>query len=398
MTDKQPVSVFQIFSIFLLLGLTSFGGPVAHIGYFHQEFVKRRGWLSEAQFSQLLALCQFIPGPASSQLGFAIGLSRGGSLGAIAAFVGFTLPSVLALVGFVSLLPLLSEGIGQALVHGLKIVAFVVVTDAVLGMATKLCPDATRKSMALAAVIALLLFASPGLQLIIIVIAAFLGAWLFKNKIEVHSNSEVLSIYIAPIVAKFSGVLFVALLVASLLSYEQTTSFVLASLYQAGALVFGGGHVVLPYLEQAFVGTGLLDKETFLAGYGAVQAVPGPLFTFASYLSAVIPTSLSLWLMVTLGTLAVFLPGFLLLLAVIPMWQKVSHNSQARAALAGVNAAVVGILAAALYDPIFTSSIIATEDLAIALVGFAILSVWKKPPIWVVVWGVVASLGLFLLR
>ena len=189
--------------------------------------------------------------------------------------------------------------------------------------------------------------------------------------------------------------MFVVLLIASLLSFEQTVSFILASLYQAGALVFGGGHVVLPYLEQAFVGTGLLDKETFLAGYGAVQAVPGPLFTFASYLSAVIPTGLSLWLMVTLGTLAVFLPGFLLLLAAIPMWQKVSHNSQAKAALAGVNAAVVGILAAALYNPIFTSSILTTLDLVIALVGFVILTVWKKPPIWVVTWGLLASLGLY---
>lgn len=397
MSDKQSASVFQIFSIFLLLGLTSFGGPVAHIGYFHQEFVKRRGWLNEAQFSQLLALCQFIPGPASSQLGFAIGLSRGGGLGALAAFIGFTLPSVLALVAFVSLLPLLSEGLGQALVHGLKIVAFVVVADAVLGMASKLCPDPARKTMAIAAVIALLLFASPGSQLMLIVIAAFVGVWLFKNKIEANSNSQALSIHITPIVAKLSGTLFAVLLVATLLSFEQTTSFVLTSLYQAGALVFGGGHVVLPYLEKAFVSSGLLDKETFLAGYGAVQAVPGPLFTFASYLSAVIPTSLSLWLMVTLGTLAVFLPGFLLLLAVLPAWQQVSHNQHAKAALAGVNAVVVGILAAALYNPIFTSSILAVEDLAVALVGFVILSVWKKPPIWVVIWGIIASIGLFLL-
>ena len=395
MNDKQPISAFQIFTIFLLLGLTSFGGPVAHIGYFHQEFVKRRKWLSEAQFSQLLALCQFIPGPASSQLGFAIGLSRAGGLGALAAFIGFTLPSVLVLVGFVSLLPILSEGIGQTLIHGLKIVAFVVVTDAVIGMAGKLCPDPMRKSIALISMIVLLLFPAAALQLVVIICAAFIGMYFCQGSILEQQKNASLDIKISVGIAKLCGFLFAILLLVAMLSPQQTTVFVLASLYQAGALVFGGGHVVLPYLEQAFVGTGLLDKSTFLAGYGAVQAVPGPLFTFASYLSAAVPTSLPVWYMVILGTIAVFLPGFLLLLAVLPVWQKVSGDHRAKSALAGINASVVGLLAAALYDPIFISSILSVHDLAIALVGFGLLTIWKRPPIWVVIWGLLASFSLF---
>jgi len=391
MTEQPKGSVFQIFYIFLLLGLTSFGGPVAHIGYFNQEFVKRRQWLTEAQFSQLLAMCQFIPGPASSQLGFAIGLSRAGGLGALAAFVGFTLPSVLALVAFVSLLPLLSDGVGQAFVHGLKIVAFVVVADAVIGMASKLCPDPVRKTIALFATGSLLFLSSVHMQLVLIVLAALVGIVWCKN--ETNDTQDNLNITVSAKVASISMLLFALLLVASLFQFDNTLTSMLASFYQAGALVFGGGHVVLPYLEQSFVASELVDKETFLAGYGAVQAVPGPLFTFASYLAAVVPTSYPLWLTVLLGTMAVFLPGFLLLFAVLPMWQQVAQNPTARAALAGVNAAVVGLLAAALYQPIFTSSILQTNDLVIALVGFILLTVWKKPPIWVVTWGLVASLA-----
>ena len=393
MTKTVSASVFQVFYIFLLLGLTSFGGPVAHIGYFHQEFVTRRKWLSDEQFSQLLAICQFIPGPASSQLGFAIGLSRAGGLGALAAFIGFTLPSVLALVMFVSLLPLLSEGLGQALVHGLKIVAFVVVTDAVIGMANKLCTDNARKTIALSTAGLLLLISSSFAQIAIIIAAGLIGLKLFKT--EAKTEHAGWSIDLPKWLSTLCLFSFLGLLTLTFWPSELISHSIFASFYQAGSLVFGGGHVVLPYLEQSFVATGLLDKETFLAGYGAVQAVPGPLFTFASYLSAVVATELPSWLIILIGTLAVFLPGFLLLLAVLPKWQTISANNNAKAAISGVNAAVVGLLAAALYDPIFTSSILSATDLVIAIVGFGILVVWKKPPIWVVIWGIVASLAMY---
>lgn len=262
----------------------------------------------------MLAVCQFIPGPASSQLGFAIGLAKGGVFGALAAFIGFTLPSVLMLVAFVSFLPLLSNGIGEAIVHGLKLVAVIVVADAVLGMASKLCSDWRRRFIAILVAAVLILVSSTYLQLGVIVFAAVVGICLFRRDVKVTEQS--LDFPVSSAIAKLCLALFSVLLLFSLTSFNTTESQTLASLFQAGSLVFGGGHVVLPYLEQSFVGQGLIDKETFLAGYGATQAVPGPLFTFASYISAVVPTELPLWLMVTLGTLAVFTPGFLLLIAV----------------------------------------------------------------------------------
>lgn len=372
-----------------MLGLTSFGGPIAHIGYFHQAFIKQKKWLTEAEFSQLLAVCQFIPGPASSQLGFAIGFARGGMLGGLAAFIGFTLPSVLALVAFVSVLPMLTSDIGGALVHGLKLVAVIIVADAVLGMATKLCSDLKRKLIALIAAVILLILPFTYTQIGVVLLGALIGVWLYKSKIKAEQSSFQLAISANS--GKVCMVIFSTLLLVSLFPHENLILQTLASLYQAGAMVFGGGHVVLPYLEQSFVAQGIIDKETFLAGYGATQAVPGPLFTFASYISAVIPTSLPIWQMVTLGTVAVFLPGFLLLFAALPAWQKVANNSTAKAALSGVNAAVVGVLAASFYDPIVTSSLLSLIDVAITLIGFAIIRVWQKPPIWVVTWVLFAS-------
>lgn len=389
MTQNNKTAVWQIFLTFLVLGLTSFGGPIAHIGYFHQAFIKQKKWLTEAEFSQLLAVCQFIPGPASSQLGFAIGFARGGMLGGLAAFIGFTLPSVLALVAFVSLLPMLSSELGSALIHGLKLVAVVIVADAVLGMANKLCSDMKRRLIALIAAVILLLLPSTYTQVGVVFLGALIGIWLFKSETKAEQNS--LKLAISSGVGKVCLLLFSILLLVALFPHEHVVAQTLASLYQAGAMVFGGGHVVLPYLEQSFVGQGVIDEEAFLAGYGATQAVPGPLFTFASYISAVIPTPLPIWQMVTLGTIAVFLPGFLLLFAALPAWQKVANNSLAKAAITGVNASVVGVLAASFYDPILTSSLLSLTDLGIAIIGFVIIRVWQKPPIWVVVWALLAS-------
>lgn len=392
MHHKNETSVLQIFLTFLVMGLTSFGGPIAHIGYFHQAFIKQKKWLTEAEFSQMLAVCQFIPGPASSQLGFAIGFAKGGVFGALAAFVGFTLPSVLALVAFVSFLPLLSSVLGDALIHGLKLVAVIVVADAVISMAGKLCFDTKRKLIAVLAAVALLLAPSTYMQVGVVVLGAVIGLLLFKADLTTKDSG--LNLAISGNVAKVCLLLFLVLLLFALLPHENVVTHTFARLYQAGALVFGGGHVVLPYLEQSFVGQGMISQETFLAGYGATQAVPGPLFTFASYLSAVIPAELPMWLMVTLGTLAVFLPGFLLLFAALPAWQNVANNTKAKAAIAGVNAAVVGVLAASLYDPIITSSLLTFTDLIITLVGFALLKVWNRPPIWAVAWALLASLAL----
>lgn len=387
--DNKSTSAWQIFLTFLLLGVTSFGGPIAHIGYFHQAFIKQKKWLTEAEFSQMLAVCQFIPGPASSQLGFAIGFARGGVLGALAAFIGFTLPSVLLLVAFVSLLPLLSTDVGEALVHGLKLVALIVVTDAVFGMTKKLCTDWKRRLITAFTILFLLIATSTYAQLSAVLFGAAIG-FLFCRA-EIRQEQSKLNLAISSTAAKVSLSLFLVLLICALVPYQNSIGQLLASFYQAGAMVFGGGHVVLPYLEQSFVGQGLIDKATFLAGYGATQAVPGPLFTFASYLSAVIPTELPSWLMILLGTLAVFTPGFLLLFAALPAWQKVSSNSRAKAAAAGVNAAVVGILATSLYDPIFTSSVLSLSDVLVAVVGLILLTVWQKPPIWVVAWCLSAS-------
>lgn len=396
MHDKKEASAAQIFLIFLILGLTSFGGPTAHIGYFHQTFIKQKKWLTEAEFSQMLALCQFIPGPASSQLGVAIGFSKGGLLGAFAAFIGFTVPSVIALVAFVSFLPLFSNDLGLVLIHGLKLVAVIVVTDAVISMASKLCFDIKRKCIALLAAIMLLLVSSTYMQVGTILLGALIGLWLFR--VETKGEEAALKLAVSANMAKACLLLFLVLLIFALLPYENVTNQVLASLYQAGSLVFGGGHVVLPFLEESVVGQGVITEQTFLAGYGATQAVPGPLFTFASYISAVIPVDLPTWLMVTLGTLAVFLPGFLLLFAVLPAWQSVASNYKAKAALAGVNAAVVGVLAASLYDPIITSSLLGLTDVLITLIGLALLRWWGQPPIGIVAWTLLANLVLAMYR
>ncbi|MED4124566.1 chromate transporter [Halalkalibacterium halodurans] len=374
-------TLLEILIVSTRLGLTSFGGPIAHLGYFHEEYVRRRKWLDEKSYADLVALCQFLPGPASSQVGIGIGVMRAGVLGGVVSFLGFTLPSVIALIVFALLL--LTFGFQDAgWIHGLKIVAVVVVAHAILGMAKNLTPDVKRKTIALFAVILTLLWQTAFTQVGVILIAGFVGYLLFRNK----TIDEKLEHSSFPISHRFAAVcltLFFGLLIALPLLREVTNQSWIAmfdSFYRAGALVFGGGHVVLPLLEREFVPTGWLSEAEFLAGYGAAQAVPGPLFTFAAYIGAVIDG----WQGGLIATVAIFLPAFLLILGTLPFWNSLRRNPKVKGALMGVNAAVVGILIAALYHPIWTSSILSATDFAFAALLFAMLVFWKLPP-WVIV-------------
>lgn len=387
--SQDHASVAGVFKTFLILGLTSFGGPVAHLGYFRRECIERQRWLSESQFSQLLAICQFLPGPASSQLGFALGLLRAGWLGAIAAFLAFTLPSALLLVGFAVLLPALSGSIGEAAIHGLKLLACVVVADAVLGMAKKLCLDTVRRSIALLAATFILLIGSAWAQLLVIVFGAVAGISLCRD--SVMPVQEKLQLGYGKRTASLLLTGFVLLLLAVIFLPGQSGYYGIArAFYQAGALVFGGGHVVLPLLEDSVVASGWVSSESFLAGYGASQAIPGPMFAFAAYLGAIIPEASNSMVGASVALVFMFLPGFMLIAAVLPMWQTINDKPVAINAIAGVNAAVVGLLAAALYDPIFTSGITSAIDMAIVIFGFGLLHVWKRSPLTVLVFCVLA--------
>jgi chromate transporter len=386
-------NIFNVFLTFLRLGLTSFGGPIAHIGYFRKELVERQHWVSEVQFSQLIAISQFLPGPASSQLGFALGLLRAGWFGAFAAFLAFTLPSALLLIGFASLLPLLSGPVGGAVIHGLKLVACAVVADAVLGMARKLCPDVPRQGIALIAASILLLAGTAWFQVFVIIGGAVAGIMLCHTTIENHE------VNLHPGFGKRSGiilfVIFIALLLGLPVLASQGGLFALAeTFYRSGALVFGGGHVVLPLLEESLVQTGWVSREDFLAGYGASQAIPGPMFAFSAFLGSIMPAGHGSWAGASVALIFIFLPGFLLIAAALPMWSMLSQNQKAANAIAGINAAVVGLLAAALYDPILTSGITSGPDLAIALIGFGLLTIWRLSPLLVVVWCVATSISM----
>lgn len=388
----KPARVLDVFLAFLKLGLTSFGGPIAHLGYLRAEFVERRCWLNDSQFGHLLAICQFLPGPASSQLGFSIGLLRAGWLGGLVAFLGFTLPSAILLVGFAAALPLLAGPVGQASVHGLKLVACAVVADAVLGMSKKLCPDTPRKIIAVLATIALLILGTAMAQLAVVALAAIVGVFLLRGKITSNQTSELL----VPFGTRTGSVLialFVGLLVAlpMLATSESGLLSVAAAFYRAGALVFGGGHVVLPLLQDSVVASGWVSSNDFLAGYGASQAIPGPMFAFSAYLGSVISPADNSYVTAATALCFMFLPGLLLIAGVLPFWHVLSHSSAASNAIAGVNAAVVGVLGAALYDPIFTAGITSLTDWVIALVAFGMLVVWRVSPLVVVLWCVVAS-------
>lgn len=390
-TKQSQGRISEVFGTFLKLGFTSFGGPVAHIGYFRKELVERQAWLSENQFSQLLAICQFLPGPASSQLGFALGLLRAGWLGAIAAFLAFTLPSAIVLVCFAALLPLLSGDMYQAGIHGLKLVACVVVADAVFGMAKKLCPDIVRRALAIAAAGALLMATSAWAQIGVVILGALAGIFLCRETI--NTKQPLIHVSYGKRLASLLFLLFLLLLTGFILLPNSGGLLGLAQVfYQAGALVFGGGHVVLPLLEESIVAAGLLGADSFLAGYGASQAIPGPMFAFAAYLGALIPSGITAWLGACIALVFMFLPGFLLIAAALPLWQHISGQPKALNAIAGVNAAVVGILAAALYDPIITAGITSVIDVIITCIGFVILFRWKLSPLVIVGWCVLASI------
>ncbi len=394
MTDETDVASLQgspgeVFAAFLKLGLTAFGGPIAHLGYFRDEFVTRRGWLSDTAYADLVALCQFLPGPASSQVGFALGLMRAGWLGALAAFTAFTLPSALLLLVFALTAATMSGPIGTGALDGLKIVAVAIVAQAVWGMARNLCPDRERAGIAVAAV-ATLAFLPGALGMVgAICVGAIAGLILGRGaqkEIGRHVPMPVRRRQAGPCLAAFAALLVVLPLVAG---GSQTLALV-DGFYRSGALVFGGGHVVLPLLQAETVAPGWVTPDAFLAGYGAAQAVPGPLFTFAAYLGAVLGPAPNGIAGAAIALVAVFLPGFLLLLGVLPFWDRFRSRPRAQSLMQGANAAVVGILGAALYSPVFTGAIGDMRDFALALLCFVLLAAWKTPP-WAVV--IVAALG-----
>ncbi|WP_223700884.1 chromate transporter [Sutcliffiella deserti] len=378
--ESRIKSLLEILMVSSRLGFTSFGGPVAHLGYFHTEYIRRRKWMDEKSYADLVALCQFLPGPASSQVGIGIGVMRAGVLGGIVSFIGFTLPSVLALIVFAIILQGMNID-SAGWIHGLKIVAVAVVAHAILGMAGNLTPDLKRKAIALFALLGTLLWQTAFTQVVVILLSGFIGYILFKQ-VATKDDSRIKF----PISKRFATIclsLFFALLILLPILREATSLNWVAmfdSFYRSGSLVFGGGHVVLPLLEREFVPTGWISEEAFLAGYGAAQAVPGPLFTFAAYIGAVING----WKGGLLATFAIFLPAFLLILGTLPFWDSLRSNVKVKAALMGVNAAVVGILISAFYLPIWTSSIIAPIDFAFAAILFSMLVFWKLPP-WIVV-------------
>lgn len=371
--------------VFLKLGLTSFGGPIAHLGYFRSEFVERRKWLDDKSYSDLVALCQFLPGPASSQVGMALGLGRAGWLGAMAAWFGFTLPSAIALILFAFGVANWAELAQSGVVHGLKVMAVAVVAQAVWGMAKSLCPDRLRGGIAVGTAMLVLTMSSAFSHLFAIALGGLLGWRLLSLQhlpTAEHLNYGVSRITGAVLLILF-GVLLLGLPALAAFSDSMVVSAV-SGFYQAGSLVFGGGHVVLPLLQAGVVPPGWVSNETFLAGYGAAQAVPGPLFTFAAFLGAAMPLPLGGWVGGIALLLAIFLPSFLLVAGALPYWETLRQRSGIQRALGGINAAVVGVLGAALYDPVWTSAIHSKADFVLALSAYGMLVLGKVSPVLVV--------------
>lgn len=382
-------SAGEVFVAFLKLGLTSFGGPIAHLGYFRDELVLRRRWIDDAGYADLMALCQFLPGPASSQLGFTLGVMRGGGLmGGLAAWAGFTLPSALLLVACALGAAGIAGSGAAGVLHGLKLVAVAVVAQAVWGMARSLAPDRPRAGIALAA-LALVTFAGSALgQVAAIVAGALAGLALCRAPAAASAPHVALPVPLsrrtgALLLAVFLGLLVLPPLLAAATGAQAVALF--DAFYRSGALVFGGGHVVLPLLQQEVVATGWVSPETFLSGYGLAQAVPGPLFTFAAYLGAVMGPAPGGIAGAAIALVAVFLPGLLLVTGMLPFWDGLRRRAMAQAAMRGANAAVVGLLGAALYSPVFTGAVFDAPDFVAATAGFVLLTVWKAPPLVVVV-------------
>ena len=394
--SSRTGSAREVFGVFLRLGMTSFGGPIAHVGYLRKECVERRGWLDDEQFAQLLAVCQFLPGPASSQLGFAIGLFRAGWRGALAAFAAFTLPSASIMFGLALLAPsLAAQEQVPAVLHGLKLVAVAVVAHGLIGMARQLTPDAPRLAIAAAATALILLVGGTWVQLGAIAVGGLLGIRLCRHVVSPEFGHFPIQ-YGRPTAAALLGV-FLALLGIALaipLAGSPNALSVFAAFYRTGALVFGGGHVVLPLLQQAVVDPGWVGSDTFLAGYGAAQAMPGPMFTLAAFVGAEVPLGLPRALAAAIALVAIFLPGLLLLSAVLPVWVELVRRPIATRIVAGINAAVVGLLAAALYDPVWREGIRNITELLIATVALVMLITSRVPILWVVFWCIGGALAL----
>jgi chromate transporter len=388
-------TVAEVFAVFLRLGLTCFGGPIAHLGYFHEEFVTRRKWLNEKNYADLVALCQFLPGPASSQVGFSIGLLRAGYLGAIAAWTAFTLPSATALVVFAYGAGAFRGTLVSGALHGLRLVAVAIVAQAIWGMARTLCPDRERASIATIVALIMLFSNAPIAQIGAIAFGGLAGFWLCRSGTPLTSGRIAFPVSPAVGVSALSAffILLIGLPILQAIAHAPGLAL-FDAFYRSGALVFGGGHVVLPLLREAFVGPGWVSDDTFLAGYGAAQAVPGPLFSFAAYLGAVVNPSPHGAPGAMLGLIAIFLPGILILLGTLPFWNGLRELPSAQAAMRGINAAVVGLLGAALYNPLWVTSVKTPGDFAVALVGFALLTAWRAPPLIVVIIGAISGAAL----
>jgi chromate transporter len=385
-------SAGEVFRVFLKLGMTSFGGPVAHLGYFRAEFVERRRWLSERAYVDLVALSQFLPGPASSQTGFGIGLVRGGYLGGLAAWLGFTLPSALLLLLFAYGAGSIADApLGAGLLHGLKLAAVAIVAQAVFGMARSLCPDKPRAAIALAALVLLVFVPSSLGQVVAIALGGLAGLVFVPGDLGAATDD-------VPPVSRGVGIAclsaFFVLLALAFAPVSTGLAALFNAFYRSGGLVFGGGHVVLPLLRDAVVTPGWVSDNAFLAGYGAAQAVPGPLFTFAAYLGAVAGTPPAGVIGAVVAIFAIFLPGILALMGVLPFWHQLRTQANAQAAMRGINAAVVGLLASALYNPVWVSAVREPADFAVAAIGFVLLIVWRAPPLLVVLLSAAAGIGL----
>lgn len=382
---RRSQRVAEVFLVFLRLGLTSFGGPIAHLGYFRQQFVERRGWLSEQAYADLVALCQFLPGPASSQVGIAVGLKRAGLAGALAAWLGFTLPSALIMIAFAYGFRVGGLSAGAGWIQGLKLAAVAVVTQAVWRMGQQLCPDRARASIAVLAALAVLAFSGAWSQIAAIALGALLGAAYLKA-VQTPGAAAV-EIAVGRRAAHLAWLLFFVVLAGlPLLAWllDSHGLRMIDSFYRSGALVFGGGHVVLPLLRTATVEHGWLADDVFLAGYGVAQALPGPLFAFAAYLGAVLGPPPNGWLGAAIALLAIFAPAFLLVVGALPLWTRLRGRRAMRSAFDGINAAVVGILLAALYDPIFITAVRSPADFALVLAAFGLLAFWRLSPVWIV--------------
>jgi chromate transporter len=386
-------SPFEVLRVFLRLGLTSFGGPVAHLGYFRSEFVERRRWLDEPAYADIVALCQFLPGPASSQVGISIGILRAGLPGAVCAWLGFTAPSAIAMILFGYGVTAFGGLADSAWLHGLKIVAVAVVAQAVWGMARSLCPDRERATIAVGAAMAVLAMPSAPGQIGAIAVGGLIGWGVLRDGPTIRQETA-LTVHLPRAWSLTALGVFFALLIglpALAAAVPSHTVALVDAFYRSGALVFGGGHVVLPLLQAEVVPPGWLSNGAFLAGYGAAQAVPGPLFTFAAYLGTVMGPGPNGWLGGLICLAAIFLPSFLLLIGALPFWEALRRRPGVQSALRGVNAAVVGLLLAALYKPVWTSAIFGPADFAIGILAFLLLTLWAIPPWLVVISGAVAA-------